>query len=283
LHSETERHSSVQIMERRLTLPPDCSSATAVIRCSDHDQSSAEELGGRVLNGESDHEFDADGRWPKGTLVAGLGTEARDALLAVGVRRQFSPGDRLLSEGELSRHAYVILEGIVKVTVDSVDGRTALLAVRIAGDIVGEIASVGGGSRIATVTAAGPVQVLVIGHQELSRLMEAQPQLGRLLIVAVGAKLSWSNRRRLDSGANSVSVKVARVLSDLATHYGRADGPSVALGFGLTQPELAALIGASEPAVHRALTGLRRSGVVSTAYRCIIIHDVSELERLAER
>jgi CRP/FNR family cyclic AMP-dependent transcriptional regulator len=235
-----------------------------------------------MFDGDSGQVLDTDGQWPKGTLVAGLDAEARSALLAVGVRHQLSPGDRLLREGEVSRHAYVILEGIVKVTIDSADGRTALLAVRVAGDIVGEIACMGGESRMATVTAAGPVQVRVIKQLELNRLIEAQPLIGRLLVVAVGAKLNWSNRRRLDSGANLVSVKVARVLADLAAHYGRAEGQSVALGFGLTQPELAALIGASEPAVHRALTGFRRSGVVSTAYRGITIHDVPELRRLAE-
>ncbi len=222
-----------------------------------------------------------DQRWPARTLVANLEVDARKALLAAGARRQFGPGDRLLREGEVSRHAYVILEGIVKVTVDSPDGRTALLAVRVAGDVVGEIACMSGESRNATVTAAGPVLVLVIGHLELTRLVEMQPEIGRLLIVAVGAKLNWSNQRRLDSGAASVSIRVARVLADLAEHYGRAERDSVKLGFGLTQPELAALIGVSEPAVHRALTGLRHSQVLSTAYRSITIHDLTELRRLA--
>jgi CRP-like cAMP-binding protein len=49
----------------------------------------------------------------------------------------------------------------------------------------------------------------------------------------------------------------------------------------LTQPELASLVGGSQPAVHRVLRGLRENGVVSTGYRTITVLDLNRLRHAA--
>ena len=49
----------------------------------------------------------------------------------------------------------------------------------------------------------------------------------------------------------------------------------------LAQPELAAMVGISEPSLQRALRQLRELGVVSTGYRRIVIRDIAKLERIA--
>jgi CRP/FNR family cyclic AMP-dependent transcriptional regulator len=49
-----------------------------------------------------------------------------------------------------------------------------------------------------------------------------------------------------------------------------------------TQSELAGLIGASEPAVHKAIRALRGAGALDTGYGQLIIRDIAELRRIAE-
>ena len=50
----------------------------------------------------------------------------------------------------------------------------------------------------------------------------------------------------------------------------------------LTQPELAALVGAAEPTVHKALAKLRRRGLIVTGYRQMTVLDLAELRATAD-
>jgi CRP-like cAMP-binding protein len=78
-----------------------------------------------------------------------------------------------------------------------------------------------------------------------------------------------------------VHVRLARVLSELARKNSRSTSAGIELGYALTQSELAAMVGVSEPSVQRALRILRDSGVLTTGYRRIIIRDMSALKRIA--
>jgi CRP-like cAMP-binding protein len=90
-----------------------------------------------------------------------------------------------------------------------------------------------------------------------------------------------ANTRRVDFAGCDVPTRVARVLHQLAVTYGIRDGNKSVIGWPLTQPELASLVGGSQPAVHRVLRELRQSGVVSTGYRAITVLDLNRLRRAA--
>jgi DNA-binding Lrp family transcriptional regulator len=54
------------------------------------------------------------------------------------------------------------------------------------------------------------------------------------------------------------------------------------MAVAVTQSELAGLIGASEPAVHKAIRALRAAGVIGTGYGRMVIEDIGTLRRIAE-
>jgi len=98
----------------------------------------------------------------------------------------------------------------------------------------------------------------------------------------IGAKLRSATRRRVEFGGCSVAVRLARVILELERAYGglTPDGRRH-VGVALTQPELAALVGAAEPTVHKALRDLRHRGVLDTGYRTIVIQDLEALRQAA--
>jgi CRP/FNR family cyclic AMP-dependent transcriptional regulator len=50
----------------------------------------------------------------------------------------------------------------------------------------------------------------------------------------------------------------------------------------VTQSELAGLIGASEPAVHKALKALRDIRAIGTGYGRLVIRDIAAIRQVAE-
>jgi CRP-like cAMP-binding protein len=213
--------------------------------------------------------------------MASLSTSDVSTLLAEGVRREYARGAVLLHEGEESTHVMVILSGYAKVTAASVDGDVTLLAIRSRGELVGELAALDGLPRSATVTAAGPVHVQALTKSSFHGFLARRPEVKEAVGRSVTAKLRSAIRNRIEFSGCSVKVRVARVLLRLAAIHGEHANRGTNIACPLSQPELAALVNAAEPTVHKALAELRRQGVLVTGYRSVTILDATSLRAVA--
>lgn len=221
--------------------------------------------------------------WPARSLLGVLSPQARQELLGLGVPKEFEAGDVLLSEGATDRHAVLLLSGFAKVTARVENGETSLLAVRVGGDTVGEMAAVDGSApRSATVTACGAMTTRILQPGLLHELLMRRPEVSVALTRIVADRLRWANRRRLDFRGYPAKVRLARLLVELATSYGRPTEAGVVVGCRLSQPELAALTGAAETTVHKGLRELRVNGLLETGYRSTTIRDLARLKHLAD-
>ncbi len=218
--------------------------------------------------------------WPAHTFLGRLDQRLRGALLELGQFVRYASGTTLIIEGDLGRDLFILLDGVCKVTGVTPHGVRALLAVRVGGDLVGEIAAMDGEPRSATVTAGGAVTARRISPVDMEQFLVSHPMMAAEMNRAMAAKLRWSTRRRVDYG-DHVKIRLARVLVELAYLHGTpvADGTSIGV---LTQPEIGGLIGAGEPSAHKALAELRSAGILSTRYRRIVVHDLSRLGDVAD-
>ncbi|AHI01021.1 hypothetical protein KALB_7663 [Kutzneria albida DSM 43870] len=214
-------------------------------------------------------------------MLAQLSPAASTEFLALGTARVVTANTVLLHEGERSNHVLLLVNGCVKVTAAAQDGRVALLAIRVGGDLVGELGSLDDQPRSATVTTVGKVWLRVITQASFHEFLARRSDAALAISKSVATKLRWATRRRVDFSGCEVRVRLARVLVELAEGYGRTTSDGVVIGVSLTQPELAALVGAAEPTVHKALAALRHDEVLSTGYRRTTIRDYPALRAMA--
>jgi CRP-like cAMP-binding protein len=203
----------------------------------------------------------------------------RSAILTLGHARQYHGGEVFFNQGDTSNFALIIIDGYVKITAVSESGTESLVAIRTAGDIVGELSASDGRPRSATARAADAVLARVIMKPELDRLLQENSAIARAFNQAVAAKLRQATRRRADFRRDTRS-RLAQVLVEL--HHGStASRRDEKMAIIITQSELASLIGASEPAVHKALRALRDAKIIGTGYGRLSIADISRLRRIA--
>ncbi|MEU4565496.1 Crp/Fnr family transcriptional regulator [Micromonospora sp. NPDC023956] len=218
-----------------------------------------------------------DQQWLPGTLLGRLDTAARSRLLSISVRRSVDASQVVLHEGAVESHIVLLDDALAKVTVAMTDGRHALLAIRVPGDIVGEISALNGTPRTATVTACRPSMIRIIHRNEFRAFLRSNPEAAMEVAGIVADRLRWANRRRIDFASYTVKVRLARVLWEIATAYGRRDPSGVVVDIRLTQAELATLCGAAEISLQKALRALRSAGILETGYRAIVVRDIEQL------
>lgn len=219
--------------------------------------------------------------WTPGSFLDRLSPSTRDALLALGTRRQFETGRRLLREGDRNTHVELLIRGFVKVTT-VVEGLEALMAIRMPGDIVGETASLTGRARTATVTTCGRVVSSVVTRAAFHRFLAQHPDAAMHMAATMSERLRWANLRRADFAAYPAEVRLARILIDLAETCGRRTEDGITIGVMLSQPELASMVGIAEATGQKAIRDMRRNGLIRTGYRRITIVDVDALRAVGE-
>jgi len=233
-------------------------------------------LTGRAKASEGDQ-----GTWPPGSLLGGLPGLTRQRLLGLGVKRQYpGSGRTLIREGDSSSVVFLLLAGLVKVSGNT-DGGEALLAIRVGGDVVGELAALDGRPRLATVTTAGPVIARVIAQADFLGFLARNPDVALSVTRGVADKLRSATARRIDFASCDAATRFARILLELADRYGQQAEGGTVIRCPLTQTELAALAGAAEPTIQRVLRQLRADGIVATRYRETTVLDIARLRSRA--
>jgi len=175
----------------------------------------------------------------------------------------------------------VLLDGVVKTTGLTLDGKETLLAIRVGGDIVGEFAALDGGPRSSTITTCGTVVGRVIRQADFLAALHRDNQLAGAVNRAVVGKARAANARCVEFAGYGAPTRLARVLRELAVRYGDRSGNRVVIAWPLTQPELASLAAVAEPTAQKALRALRERGVIATGYRSLTILDFNELNCIA--
>lgn len=236
---------------------------------------------GRTYAETNGYRMSGTWRWPRASLLGTLGETSRERLLEQGTIREY-PADRVLMRmGDATTFVLILLEGIVKATSVTSDGKEVLLAVRVGGDIVGEFAALDDRPRSSTVTTCGPVVGCVLAQAKFLGVLRRDEALAREVDRSVLGKLRFANERRVEFAGYDAQTRVARVLRELAAAYGERSGNRVILNWPLTQTELASLSSVAEPTVQKALRRFRESGVIVTGYRSLTIQDFGELNELA--
>lgn len=97
----------------------------------------------------------------------------------------FGDGAVLVEQGESSHHAFVLLQGRVRVLRDGAE----IATVGREGGFLGEVAALTGGVRTASLHAAGPVVAMVLDLMGLERLVASNPAVGVRLVHTLAERM----------------------------------------------------------------------------------------------
>jgi len=214
-------------------------------------------------------------------LFAALDDESARRLEVAMTTRRLPRAHVVFREGDPGDRLFVVIEGKVKITRSSADGRENLLALLGAGEMFGELSLFDPGPRTASATAVTAATLASLDHDDLRPLMFERPDLAVQLVRALARRLRRTNEAVADLVFTDVPGRVAKALLDLSAKFGVAEDGAIRVQHDLTQEELAQLVGASRETVNKALSEFAHRGWLQLDGRSVLLLDSQRLARRA--
>lgn len=193
----------------------------------------------------------------------------------------YGNGQSIFARGDAGRDIYLVMQGRVRLSVLTAEGRELSFAHAEPGHIFGEIAVLDGGARTADATAVTKVSAYTLSKGALTRLINERSIVREGVIQFLCRRVREADHQLEGIALYPIEVRLARFFLAAAHQKGGADeGSKVVIDLPISQGELALLIGASRPKVNAALAMLEDGGAISrkdTRFTC----DIDELEAIA--
>ena len=202
-----------------------------------------------------------------------LGTSELSALASRAIERRLSRGDVLFTSGEPARGMYVVVEGSVRATRESSEGREQVIHVERAGATFAEVPMFDDGAYPSTVIAEEDTLLLFIGKQEIRALCLQQPAIPLAVARLLAHRLRQTAALVETLSLRDVDRRLARLLLAESDWAGTQEGHSLTLELPLTHQQIAARIGSVREVVSRAFTRLEKNGLITVKGKSIEVPD----------
>ncbi len=189
-------------------------------------------------------------------LLGALPRPVQDELRRSITTRGYARNQVLFRQGEPADEMYGVVNGAVAVVSRSTDGREAVVAVLDEGALFGELPLFDGGERATDVRALEDTTVVVLPYTAMRTVLEERPDVLWTIVRMLASRLRATDEALSDAVFLDVPARTAKRLLELA-------GDSDDLRLGMTQEDLAGLVGASRERVNKALSLFVRLGWLS--------------------
>ena len=175
-------------------------------------------------------------------------------------------GEWIYMLGEPSTSIYFLQEGRVKLSALSENGHEVLLDIIGPAEIFGDVGALQGVSRTTSAQALDDSILCEMQSKDFQSLLANYPQFALNLMRSLGSRLRKAEEQLLSLICKNVSTRLREALLEL---IGEAPEPPVRIG--ITQQDLANMIGASRQKTSQALKELEDGGVLELKYRGILV------------
>jgi len=216
-------------------------------------------------------------------LFAAMQESERDAVLQMAIERRFRRGQTIFQKGDVGTSMMAVLQGRVRISAVSADGKELTLNVIDRGEIFGEVALLDGKPRSADAHALEDSVLLVLERRVLLPFLQANNDLLLRLLAMLCDRLRRTSVALEELALFELPVRLARVLVQLADAYGRPSVEGTRIGLRLSQRDLATLVASSRESVNKQLRAWQKLGVLDMDGGHIVLREPDTLHRMLAR
>lgn len=188
--------------------------------------------------------------------------------------------DVVFSEGEPPEWLYIVVEGKIKLTKLSQDGKEIILEVMSPLDFFGGLAVLRGFPYPANAVAMEDSKFLKISRNNIMKIIDRFPNLMYCLAMRLGDRMKESHETLKNIALERVEARIAALLLKLADKTGKKSDGSVVIEMKLTKQDIAEMVGTTVETSIRTMSKLKKMGIVAEIEGKIAITNIGKLKSL---
>jgi CRP-like cAMP-binding protein len=186
----------------------------------------------------------------------------------------------LFLAGDPGDGCYRLEQGLLKVTMIGASGAERILAIVGPGGIVGELSTIDGLTRSASVAALRDSELTFVSRSAFTAFAENHPEVYRHLVTLLAARLRSADSVLAAGSFLPLKGRVARALLDLSEAFGQDVGQGrILIRQKLSQSDVAAMAGIARENVSRILNDWIRDKLISRLSGYYCLEDTAKLKR----
>lgn len=210
-------------------------------------------------------------------ICSALDTQEIGALNAIGRTRTLAPGESLIWEGDDSVLVANVIDGVLKLSTGTEDGREQIVGMVFPSDFIGRPFGKTTGHGVTALTES---KVCVFNRRDFDSFAREHPALEHKLLQRTLSELDRTRRWMLLLGRKSASEKVASFLLEMLERVGGSpcestDAPAeLLLDLPVSRQQIADVLGLTIETVSRQFTRLKSEGILDLpSRREVLIRD----------
>jgi CRP/FNR family transcriptional regulator, cyclic AMP receptor protein len=194
----------------------------------------------------------------------------------------YPQGAVLFVEGQLPRGIFVICKGSVKLSINSPNGRTMIVKLAEAGEVLGMSATISGKPYEVTAETIDPCQINFVKREDFLKFLRDDVDACFKVAEQLGEKYHNACKEVRSLGLSHSAVeKLAALLLEWSAKNGENMKAEPRLKIRLTHEEIAQMIGTSRETVTRLFAELKKRKIVQAKGSTLVIQNSSALKEIA--
>jgi len=218
---------------------------------------------------------------PAGAFFNNLPARAQSDLRALSHASQYPSGILLFSERDAVSGLRIVLEGEVKLSMNSPDGKRLILRIAKKGEVLGLASTLSGRPLEMTAETLYPARIAFVPRTEFLGFLARNPEVYQMVTDELSRSYTLACHQLRTVGLSaSAPEKIARLLLEWSEN-GQTTERGTHFRFPLTHGEIGEFIGASRETVTRTLSVFKSQRLVDFHGSTLTIPSRAALENLA--
>ena len=205
-----------------------------------------------------------------------------DRLMDGADLRRYVDGETAIQRGTPSLHLAIVVSGSFVAQRPRPGDEVLIADYLMPGQSISYMAALDGFPPVFDARASGESEMLLIARKALLDAFAQDPERYLDLVLMLCRQLRREFENTYMRTANSVRCQLARVILYWARGQS-GDGNGARIPVGISQEDIAAMLGKSRPTINKEIGALIEEGILARSYRQIQVLDLQALMSIVER
>ncbi|MBG7609783.1 MAG: Crp/Fnr family transcriptional regulator [Anaerolineae bacterium] len=216
------------------------------------------------------------------TILRGIDQEPISFVFEVAQAKNFANDGYIFMEEDTATHAYILLDGKIKLTQNTPGGQQVILGYLVPGRVCGIIAALKKVSNPVSAQAVGACRVMCWDQHTINMFMELLPRMALNALRIMAGQIRQLQNSVKSLCTQRVEQRIARAVLRLADQSGRKIKSRILIDLPLSRQDLAEMTGTTLYTVSRVLKNWEKRDLVQSKRQQVIVCSPQPLISIAE-